>query len=48
MSELAQWVFNTGSSFFQSLLTDWDILGFFIIAYFLIVRVVNFVKRFLK
>lgn len=48
MAQVAQWLFDTGSLFFNSIMTDWGIVGLGVIATFLIIRVVNFVKRFLR
>lgn len=42
------WLFNTGKSLFDSILTDWGIIGLGILSTFLIIRVVNFMKRFFK
>lgn len=48
MTEVATWLFNVGIAFFNSLLYDWGIIGFGVISTFLLIRVVNFIKRFFK
>lgn len=48
MVDVAQWLFNTGILFFNSLLSDWGIIGLGIISTFLLVRVVNFMRRFFR
>lgn len=47
-TQTANWLFSIGSSFFNSLLSDWGIIGFGVLSTFLIVRVFNFVKRFFR
>lgn len=46
--QVAQFLFNTASDFFNSLLSDWGIIGFGIVATFLLVRVTNFIRRFFR
>lgn len=45
LSQVAEFLFTTGKRFFDSFLVDWGILGFAIISFFVIPRVVNFMKR---
>lgn len=48
MRQTAQWLFSTGLSFFNSIMSDWGVIGVGLVSTFLIIRVVNFVKRFFK
>lgn len=48
MLDVANWLFNTGLRFFNSVLNDWGIIGIGILSTFLLVRVVNFMRRFFK
>lgn len=48
MLDVANWLFSTGLSFFNSILSDWGIVGIGILSTFLLVRVVNFMRRFFK
>lgn len=48
MVEVSNWLFNIGSMFFQSILNDWGIIGLGLISTFILVRVVNFIKRFFR
>lgn len=45
---VANSLFQWGKMFFQSLITDWGIIGFGIVCTFILVRVVNFIKRFFR
>lgn len=46
--QVADFLFSTGKLIFDSLLTDWGIIGIGILSTFFIVRVTNFIKRFFK
>lgn len=46
--QVADFLFMSGKKFFDSLLTDWGIIGFGIISMFVFPRVVNFMKRFFR
>lgn len=46
--DVANFLFNTSVSFFNSIMTDWGIIGIGLISTFLLIRVVNFIKRFFK
>lgn len=46
--QVADFLFSSGKKFFDSLLTDWGIIGFGIISVFVLPRVVNFMKRFFR
>lgn len=46
--QVSDFLFNLGSMFFNSILSDWGIIGLGLISTFLIVRVVNFIRRFFK
>lgn len=48
MLDVANWIFSTGLSFFNSILSDWGIIGVGILSTFLLIRVVNFMRRFFK
>lgn len=48
MVDVAAFLFNTGSMFWQSLLNDWGIIGLGLVSTFLIVRVANFIRRFFR
>lgn len=48
MTTVAQYLFSTGQLFFNSILTDWGIIGYGILSTFIIIRVVNFVRRLFK
>lgn len=48
MVEVANYLFNTSILFFNSLMSDWGIIGIGVISTFLLVRVVNFIRRFFK
>lgn len=48
LQNVADFLFSTGRSFFNSFLSDWDILGYAIISFFIFPRVVNFIKRFFR
>ena len=48
MEETAAWLFKFATALFNSMMTTWGILGVGLISTFLVVRVVNFIKRFLK
>lgn len=46
LKEVATFLFNSGKLFFDSLLSDWGIIGLGIISCFIIPRITNFIKRF--
>lgn len=46
--QLAQFIFDSATKVFNSILADWGFIGYYIIAAPLIVRAVNFVKRMFK
>lgn len=46
LANVADFLFTSGKKFFDSLLTDWGIIGMGIIFMFIMPRVVNFMKRF--
>lgn len=46
--DVANFLFNTSISFFNSIITDWGIIGVGLIATFLLIRVANFIRRFFK
>lgn len=48
MVEVADFLFNSGIAFFNSLVNDWGIIGIGIVSTFLLIRVVNFIRRFFK
>lgn len=48
MPEVAQYLFNTSILFFNSIVSDWGIIGMGILSTFLLIRVVNFMRRFFK
>lgn len=48
LTQVAQFLFSTGSRFFNSILSDWGIIGYGILSTFLIVRVTNFIRRFFR
>lgn len=43
LAQVADFLFLSGKKFFDSLLTDWGIIGFGIISMFVFPRVVNFI-----
>lgn len=48
LTQVAQFLFNSGKSFFDSFMSDWGIIGYGIVIAFVIPRVVNFMKRFFQ
>lgn len=48
MTEVANFLFVSGKKFFDSFLSDWGIIGFGMIAVFVVPRIVNFMKRFFR
>lgn len=46
--QVSTFLFSVGSQFFSSIMSDWGIIGLGLIATFLLIRVVNFIKRFFK
>lgn len=48
LTTVAQFLFSVGSKFFNSILTDWGIIGLGVLSTFVIIRVVNFVRRLFK
>lgn len=48
MVDVANYLFNTSILFFNSLMSDWGIIGIGIVSTFLLVRVANFIRRFFK
>lgn len=45
LGQTAQSLFTWIKVFFDSLLTDWGIIGFAILAFFIVPRVENFIRR---
>lgn len=45
---VANYIFTVGKQLFDSLLSVWGIIGLGIVFNFLLVRVVNFIKKFFK
>lgn len=46
--QVADFLYSTSLSLFNSLKSDWGILGLFILSSFLLIRVANFMRRFFK
>lgn len=46
--EVANFIFTFGLSLFQSISTTWGIIGMGLLSTFLLLRVVNFIKRFFR
>lgn len=46
--QVAEFLFNTGTMFFNSIMTTWGIIGMGIVSTFILVRVANFIKRFFR
>lgn len=48
MVDVANFLFDTGRKFFNSFLSDWDVIGYGIISVFVVPRVYNFIRRFFR
>lgn len=48
LTQVSSFLFSVGKLFFDSILSDWGIIGLGLIATFLVIRVVKFIKRFFK
>lgn len=48
LKEVANFLLNSGKLFFDSIMIDWGVIGYGIVAVFVIARLENFVKRFFK
>lgn len=46
--QVSEFIFKTALDFFNSLLSDWGIIGLGIVSTFLLIRVVNFIRRLFK
>lgn len=46
--QVANFLFDSGKRIFDSLLSDWGIIGISVIASFVLIRVAEFIKRFFK
>lgn len=46
--QVSNFLFSVGLSLFNSLMTEWGIIGLGLVSTFLLIRVVNFIKRFFK
>lgn len=46
--QVSQFLYSVGSMFFNSIMSEWGIIGIGLISTFLIIRVVNFIRRFFK
>lgn len=46
--QVANFMFDSSRKLFQSMLTDWGIIGLSLIGTFLLIRVANFMRRFFK
>lgn len=46
--QVSNFLFSVGLSLFNSIMSDWGIIGLGLISTFLLIRVVNFMKRFFK
>lgn len=48
LNQVAQFIFDTGTKLFNSILTSWGIIGLFIIGRIVLDYVVNLIKRFFR
>lgn len=46
--QVSEFLFNVATNIFDSLLSDWGIIGLGIVSTFLLIRVVNFIRRLFK